>query len=348
MTSTASMPPIADPRLAISFANEIAVASIALEAYLIISAVAALVCTIGTPSNPAYSSRSAAMVRLSPPMTIRSGRMKSSTACPSVRNSGLTPIPKSIPARFPEARSHAGRTTWSDVPGTTVLFTTTAWNPAVAASAAPICSAACCTKDTSMLPSGREGVPTQMKVSSLPATAAARSVVALQPAPQVAPEQRLEPALEDGRLAAVERGHLALVDVDARDGVPQLGQPDRGHQADVARADHRNPRHRSSPPWFPVYHRSARRSPSASVDPRLVLQFLPRLGDVRAAPVRVVHQVVPFGALSPDHLDLVVEEVIGEPGDRLGELEPSRSPGRRRRRCRPRPDDPAAGRGSSR
>ena len=94
-------------------------------------------------------------------------------------------MPKSTPARFPEVRSHAGRTTWSDVPGTTVLFTTTAWNPAVAASAAPICSAACCTKDTSMLPSGREGVPTQMKVSSLSATAAARSVVARSRLPRL-------------------------------------------------------------------------------------------------------------------------------------------------------------------
>ena len=53
MTSTTSMPPIAEPRLAISLANEIAVASIALEAYLIISAVGALVSTIGTPSKPA-------------------------------------------------------------------------------------------------------------------------------------------------------------------------------------------------------------------------------------------------------------------------------------------------------
>ena len=112
---------------------------------VIISAVGALVCTIGTPSNPAYRSRSAATVRSSPPMTIRSGRRKSSTACPSVRNSGLTPTPKSTPARFPEVRSHAGRTTRSEVPGTTVLFTTTAWKPAVVESAPPICSAACCT-----------------------------------------------------------------------------------------------------------------------------------------------------------------------------------------------------------
>ena len=47
------MPPMADPRLAISLENEIAVASMALEAYLIISAVAALVSTIGTLPNPA-------------------------------------------------------------------------------------------------------------------------------------------------------------------------------------------------------------------------------------------------------------------------------------------------------
>ena len=114
-----------------------------------------------------------------------------------------------------------------------------------------------------MLPSGREGVPTQMKVSSLPTTAAARSVVARQPAPEVPLEERLEPALEDGRLAAAERRDLALVDVDACDSVPQFGQARRGHQADVTRADDRDPHHRSFPPWFPVYHRSVRLSPSS-------------------------------------------------------------------------------------
>ena len=40
MTSTMSMPPSAAPRFAISFENEISVASSALDAYLIISAVA--------------------------------------------------------------------------------------------------------------------------------------------------------------------------------------------------------------------------------------------------------------------------------------------------------------------
>ena len=87
----------------------------------------------------------------------------------------------------------------------------------------------------------------------------------VQPSPQVAPEQRLEPTLEDRRLSPAERGYLALVDVDTRDGMPKLGQPHRGHEADVARTDHRNPHQRSSPPWFPVYHSSVRLSPSSSV-----------------------------------------------------------------------------------
>ena len=62
-----------------------------------------------------------------PPMTIRSGTMKSSMAEPSDRNSGFMPTPRSAPARLPEASSRIGSTTLSVVPGTTVLFTATTW-----------------------------------------------------------------------------------------------------------------------------------------------------------------------------------------------------------------------------
>ena len=86
-----------------------------------------------------------------------------------------------------------------------------------------------------------------------------------QPDAEVAPEQLLQAPLEDGRLAPFERGHLALVDVDADNGVPLLGQPHRRHQADVARPDHRDAHQRSSPPRLPLYHSIVRRSPSRSV-----------------------------------------------------------------------------------
>jgi len=73
-----------------------------------------------------------------------------------------------------------------------------------------------------MLPSVREGPDAdegQLAAGDRGGQVRGRS----QPAPEVALKERLEPALEDGRFSAVERGHLALVDVDARYGVSQLG-----------------------------------------------------------------------------------------------------------------------------
>ena len=73
------------------------------------------------------------------------------------------------------------------------------------------------------------------------------------------------PGSKIGRLAPVEGIHLALVDVDAGDGVSELGEPHSGDQADVARPDDRDPHQRSSPAWFPLYHTSVLLSPSSSV-----------------------------------------------------------------------------------
>ena len=89
-TSFTSAPSSSDT-FAISLMNEILVARKALEASLIISALATSVRTIGPPSG-SYSAatRSAkAAERSSAPTTTRSGCMKSSTAEPSLRNSGL-------------------------------------------------------------------------------------------------------------------------------------------------------------------------------------------------------------------------------------------------------------------
>ena len=77
---------------AISFMNEMRVASMAFAAYLVISADGISMKMIGFPvrTNGAYNS--AITLRawsLSTPRTTRSGFMKSSTAAPSFRNSGL-------------------------------------------------------------------------------------------------------------------------------------------------------------------------------------------------------------------------------------------------------------------
>jgi len=79
-------------RLANSFITVMRAASIALAAYLVISADAMSMKRTGLPvrTNGSYSSRSAASAAgASTPSTMRSGFMKSWTAAPSLRNSGF-------------------------------------------------------------------------------------------------------------------------------------------------------------------------------------------------------------------------------------------------------------------
>ncbi len=78
--------------LAISFMNEMRVASIAFAAYLQSSALAVSITMIGAPVrvNGRYNSRMRSAARESlAPITTRSGFRKSSTAAPCFRNSGL-------------------------------------------------------------------------------------------------------------------------------------------------------------------------------------------------------------------------------------------------------------------
>ena len=116
-TSSTSAPSSSET-LAISLMNEILVARKAFEASLIISALATSVLTTGASSG-AYraSTRSAySCDSSSAPTTTRSGLMKSPTALPSFRNSGLETYP--VP----------GRRRWIErpVPTGTVLFMTRA------------------------------------------------------------------------------------------------------------------------------------------------------------------------------------------------------------------------------
>ena len=124
------MSPVAAQRLPISLANEIIVASSAFEAYLIISAVRVFVRNRGMLVGKRVVELASRLERAlvdALRARCRSGAMKSATAWPSVRNSGLVPTPKSSPARLPEPPRACGSTTPSVVPGTTVLFTTTTW-----------------------------------------------------------------------------------------------------------------------------------------------------------------------------------------------------------------------------
>src|SRR6185436_16021892 len=56
---------------------------------------------------------------------------------------------------------------------------------------------------------------------------------------EIALQQLVETRLIDRRLAALEHLHLALVDVDAQDCVPDLREARTGDQADVSRTENR-------------------------------------------------------------------------------------------------------------
>jgi hypothetical protein len=89
--TSATSAPSSSETFAISLMKEILVARKAFEASLIISALGTSVRTIGPPSG-AYSASTRSAKPFEPssaPTTTRSGCMKSATADPSFRNSGL-------------------------------------------------------------------------------------------------------------------------------------------------------------------------------------------------------------------------------------------------------------------
>ena len=107
---------------AISFMNEIRVASMAFAAYLHNSALAQSITMMGAPVrvNGRYSSTMMSAARGSvAPMTTRSGLRKSSTAAPCLRNSGFDTTENGCVV----SRRIASRTSY-DVPTGTVLLST--------------------------------------------------------------------------------------------------------------------------------------------------------------------------------------------------------------------------------
>ena len=155
--------------------NDIFVANMALETYLISSLVRISATTMGDPDrrNGMYSSvRSSPTSGRSTPTTTRSGLLKSSIASPSFRNSGLLAMSNDW-----SVRSAIRRWTSCVVPTGTVLLTITVQGWSIASA---ISSATPQTARRSAAPSGKGGVPTAMKMRSLPCTAAGRSVVKLR------------------------------------------------------------------------------------------------------------------------------------------------------------------------
>jgi len=147
--------------------NEIRVASMALAAYFVSSALAQSIIMMGEPVRVkgSYNSSISACARgSSAPTTTRSGFMKSSIAAPCFRNSGLlTTLKGWVVSRRSTSR------TFSEVPTGTVLLVTSTeraamWGATVAA--------AVVTWSRSASPFSSGGVPTVRK-TALDAAAAA-------------------------------------------------------------------------------------------------------------------------------------------------------------------------------
>src|SRR5713226_6945949 len=116
--------------------------------------------------------------RSSAPTSVNGGRLKSCSALPSRMNSGLTATRSAGPSRRRVAASSGGSSTFSVVPGRTVLRSTTVKGRVRERSACPICSATRWTALTSSWPLMRAGVPTQMSASSVLEIASSLEVVA--------------------------------------------------------------------------------------------------------------------------------------------------------------------------
>ncbi len=169
---------------------------------------------------------------------MRSGRMKSSTAAPSFRNSGLETTAKPMSTPRAASSSAIASRTRSAVPTGTVDLSTTIRGSVMCR---PMLRAAASTYCRSAEPSSSGGVPTAMNCS---APCATRGIdvggEAQPPGGGVARDHGVEAGLVDRDAAGVEQVDLAAVDVEAQDVVADLGETGAGDQTDVARSDHRD------------------------------------------------------------------------------------------------------------
>ena len=175
--TAATSAPMKSHRLAIWFMKEMRVASMALAAYLVISAlrISMTIMRFCLRMKGSYNSFMISAVRtLSVPITTRSGFMKSSMAAPSLRNSGLETTSNSKAAPRAANSSLTASRTLSAVPTGTVDLSTMILKPFMAR---PISLATPRTYFRSAEPSSPGGVPTAMKQTRDACTASAISVV---------------------------------------------------------------------------------------------------------------------------------------------------------------------------
>ena len=175
---TASMSaPRRSARLAISLMKLILVASMALAAYLVSSALFTSISTMRSwlRLKGAYSSRSwRSAAGLLVPMMMRSGRLQSATAAPSFRNSGLDTTSKAMSAPRCASTARTVAATLSAVPTGTVDLLTMILGCVMCWAMVRATASTCC---RSALPSSSGGVPTARKISAPWATPCAASVV---------------------------------------------------------------------------------------------------------------------------------------------------------------------------
>ena len=227
-------------------------------------------------------------------MTVFGGFRKSAREEPSRRNSGFTAMPKSFPATAPDARSSAGITSSSVVPGITVERITTVWRSAVSAIPCPMISATRSSALVSRLPFPRnEGVPTQTSESSVSATAAApSSVERRRPSATTPLDQLAQTRLEHRDASVADELDLPGIDVDADDLVPRVGERRGRHAADVAEPEDRDSHATAAAAETAALRGHSRRSLDNHVD-TIVTRRPPK----RSSPS--VGSAVPFDAVCP-------------------------------------------------
>ena len=172
LRTSSTFAPTSSHRLAISFMNVILVAKNALAAYFVSSAERSSIKMIGLPwrTKGAYKRDIKSFARSDcVPITTRSGFIKSSTATPSRKNSGLETTSKSTFACLAIAEC-----TFSDVPtGTVLLSMITAYSDR----SGPKSSATCKMYFKSAEPSAPGGVGRARKMTFAPAIPSCKEVV---------------------------------------------------------------------------------------------------------------------------------------------------------------------------
>ena len=169
---------------------------------------------------------------------MRSGRMKSSTAAPSFRNSGLDTTANGSrrrARRAPRRSSRARCRRCRPAPSTCRR------RSSAPSMRRPMLRAAASTYCMSALPSSsgrradRDELQRAVRDRCVDVGGEAQA-----PGRDVARDHRLEPRLVDRHAAVVEDRDLARVDVEAQHVVADLGEAGAGDETDVAGADHRD------------------------------------------------------------------------------------------------------------